>query len=85
MGKKRRVWTIDGMDFGFKIDSPESVKRAAEISLEKIPAMLQEGARTGVIVMVTDTEWSILNYEGYGKLCRKYGLRPGMFMGVTEA
>jgi len=74
------------MDFGFKIDSPENVEKAKRICLEKVPAMLEEGVKAGVIVMVADgsIEWSILDYEGYGKLCRKYGLRPGMFTGVTE-
>lgn len=84
MAKKRRVWTNEAMDFGFKIDSPENVEKAKKICLEKVPAMLEEGVKAGVIVMVSCTEWSILDYEGYGKLCRKYGLRPGMFTGVIE-
>ncbi|MBA7602289.1 hypothetical protein ES703_09376 [subsurface metagenome] len=87
MAEKRRVWTNESMDLGFKIDNPENVEKARKICLEKVPAMLEEGVKAGVIVMVADgsIEWSILDYEGYGKLCRKYELRPGMFQEVIEA
>ena len=91
MAKKRRVWTNEAMDFGFKIDNPENVEKAKKICLEKVPAMLEEGVKAGVIVMVADgsppsycIQWSILNYKRYGKLCWKYGLRPGMFTEVIE-
>lgn len=154
MAKGQTTWIADGLEFGFKIDSTENVKKAVRLCMN-VPLMLAEGVEAGTIVItcpsieeakkhwerrprdpsegayervwlqpllraaaevrypleqlynevmeelplcpvtthpviyylathMASPEWKIYKYYEYGKLCEKYGLKPGTFTGCIH-